>query len=97
MKYASLQQLFLHKKILPLQTVQSCYRKLCIVVTEIKLCIVVTEIGALLLPKSEHSRLPKSVHLSLPFTTREWLEDVIRRIPEYENGRSDVTHLLPKN
>ena len=28
---------------------------------------------------------------------REWLEDVIRRIPEYENGRSDVTHLLPKN
>ena len=59
MKYASLQQLFLHKKILPLQTVQSCYRKL---------CIVVTEIGALLLPKSEHSRLPKSVHLSLPFT-----------------------------
>ena len=54
-----LQQLFLHKKILPLQTVQSCYRKL---------CIVVTEIGALLLPKSEHSRLPKSVHLSLPFT-----------------------------
>ena len=58
-KYASLQQLFLHKKILPLQTVQSCYRKL---------CIVVTEIGALLLPKSEHSRLPKSVHLSLPFT-----------------------------
>ena len=60
MKYASLQQLFLHKKILPLQTVQSCYRKL---------CIVVTEIGALLLPKSEHSRLPKSVHLSLPFTS----------------------------
>ena len=47
------------QKILPLQTVQSCYRKL---------CIVVTEIGALLLPKSEHSRLPKSVHLSLPFT-----------------------------
>ena len=28
---------------------------------------------------------------------REWFEDVIRRIPEYENGRSDVTHLLPKN
>ena len=56
---ASLQHLYLHKKILPLQTVQSCYRKL---------CIVVTEIGALLLPKSEHSRLPKSVHLSLPFT-----------------------------
>ena len=28
---------------------------------------------------------------------REWLEDVIRRIQEYENGRSDVTHLLPKN
>ena len=24
-------------------------------------------------------------------------EDVIRRISEYENGRSDVTHLLPKN
>ena len=24
---------------------------------------------------------------------REWFEDVIRRIPEYENGRSDVTHL----
>ena len=38
---------------------QSCYRKL---------CIVVTEICALLLPKSEHSRLPKSVHFSLPFT-----------------------------
>ena len=38
---------------------QSCYRKL---------CIVVTEIGALLLPKSEHSRLPKSVHFPLPFT-----------------------------
>ena len=43
---ASLQHLYLHKKILPLQIVQSCYRKL---------CIVVTEIGALLLPKSEHS------------------------------------------
>ena len=28
---------------------------------------------------------------------REWLEDVIRRIPEYENGRSDVSHLLPGN
>ena len=28
---------------------------------------------------------------------REWFEDVIRRIPEYENGRSDVNHLLPKN
>lgn len=28
---------------------------------------------------------------------REWFEDVIRRIPEYENGRSDVTQLLPKN
>lgn len=28
---------------------------------------------------------------------RDWFEDVIRRIPEYENGRSDVTHLLPKN
>ena len=28
---------------------------------------------------------------------REWFEDVIRRIPEYENGRSDVTHLLPRN
>ena len=28
---------------------------------------------------------------------REWFEDLIRRIPEYENGRSDVTHLLPKN
>lgn len=28
---------------------------------------------------------------------REWFEDVIRRIPEYESGRSDVTHLLPKN
>lgn len=28
---------------------------------------------------------------------REWFEDVIRKIPEYENGRSDVTHLLPKN
>ena len=56
---ASLQHLYLHKKILPLQTVQSCYRKL---------CIVVTEIGALLLPKSEHSRLPKSVHFPLPFT-----------------------------
>ena len=28
---------------------------------------------------------------------REWLEDAIRRIPEYENGRSDVTHLLPGN
>ena len=27
---------------------------------------------------------------------REWFEDVIRRIPEYENGRSDVTHLHPK-
>lgn len=46
------------------KTVQSCYRKL---------CIVVTEIGALLLPKSEHSRLPKSVHFSLPFTTGEKL------------------------
>ena len=56
---ASLQHLYLHKKILPLQIVQSCYRKL---------CIVVTEIGALLLPKSEHSRLPKSVHFPLPFT-----------------------------
>ncbi len=28
---------------------------------------------------------------------REWFEDVIRRIPEYENGKADVTHLLPKN
>lgn len=28
---------------------------------------------------------------------REWFEDVIRRIPEYENGRSDINHLLPKN
>ena len=28
---------------------------------------------------------------------REWFEDVIRRIPEYENGKVDVTHLLPKN
>ena len=27
----------------------------------------------------------------------EWFEDVIRRIPEYENGKADVTHLLPKN
>ena len=26
---------------------------------------------------------------------REWFEDVIRRIPEYENGKADVTHLLP--
>ena len=43
-----------------MQIVQSCYRKL---------CIVVTEIGALLLPKSEHSRLPKSVHFPLPFTS----------------------------
>ena len=60
---ASLQHLYLHKKILPLQIVQSCYRKL---------CIVVTEIGALLLPKSEHSRLPKSVHFPLPFTYRQY-------------------------
>ena len=28
---------------------------------------------------------------------REWFEDVIRRIPEYESGKADVTHLLPKN
>ena len=28
---------------------------------------------------------------------REWFEDVIRRIPEYENVKADVTHLLPKN
>ena len=28
---------------------------------------------------------------------REWFKDVIRRIPEYENGKADVTHLLPKN
>ena len=28
---------------------------------------------------------------------REWFEDVISRIPEYENGKADVTHLLPKN
>ena len=56
---ASLQLLYHQKKIITLQTVQSCYRKL---------CIVVTEIGALLLPISEHSRLPKSVHFSLPFT-----------------------------
>ena len=28
---------------------------------------------------------------------REWFKDVIRRIPEYENGKTDVTHLLPKN
>ena len=28
---------------------------------------------------------------------REWLEIVIRRIPEYEKGKADVTHLLPKN
>ena len=56
---ASLQLLYHQKKIITLQTVQSCYRKL---------CIVVTEICALLLPKSEHSRLPKSVHFSLPFT-----------------------------
>ena len=28
---------------------------------------------------------------------REWFEDVIRIIPEYENGKTDVTHLLPKN
>ena len=27
---------------------------------------------------------------------REWFKDVIRRIPEYENGRSDITHLLPR-
>ena len=51
---------------------QSCYRKL---------CIVVTEIGALLLPKSEHSRLPKSVHFSLPFTA----ELVKVNIPNYSN------------
>lgn len=28
---------------------------------------------------------------------RECFKDVIRRIPEYENGKTDVTHLLPKN
>ena len=28
---------------------------------------------------------------------REWFEDVIRRIPEYESGKADVTHLLPKS
>ena len=28
---------------------------------------------------------------------REWFEDVIRRIPEYENEVADVTHLLPNN
>ena len=28
---------------------------------------------------------------------REWFEDVIRRIPEYENRKADVTSLLPKN
>ena len=28
---------------------------------------------------------------------REWFEDVIRRIHGYENGKADVTHLLPKN
>ena len=28
---------------------------------------------------------------------RQWFEDVIRRIPEYESGKADVTHLLPKN
>ena len=59
---ASLQLLCHQKKIITLQTVQPCFRKL---------CIVVTEIGALLLPKSEHSRLPKSVHFSLPFTQAE--------------------------
>lgn len=28
---------------------------------------------------------------------REWFENLIRRIPEYENGKSDVTNLLSKN
>jgi hypothetical protein len=28
---------------------------------------------------------------------REWFEDVIRLTPEYENDKSNVTHLLPKN
>lgn len=83
MKYASLQQLFLHKKILPLQTVQSCYRKL---------CIVVTEIGALLLPKSEHSRLPKSVHLSLPFTE---VHDKLRAAVAPAQGQQLVAENAP--
>ena len=28
---------------------------------------------------------------------RTWFEDVIRRIPEYENGQMDVTPLLPQH
>ena len=73
---ASLQHLYLHKKILPLQTVQSCYRKL---------CIVVTEIGALLLPKSVHSQLPKSVHFSLPFTSGGQPRVSVLQPPDYRS------------
>ena len=28
---------------------------------------------------------------------RDWLEDVLRRIPEYELGKKDFTDLLPGN
>ena len=36
-------------------------------------------------------------NLSVMIAPGEWFEDVIRRIPEYDNGGSDVTRLLPKN
>ena len=66
-----------------------------------KLCIVVTEIGALLLPKSEHSRLPKSVHFPLPFTLtngNDAEEGISKEITEFDAVKLLVpTELYSKN
>jgi transposase len=28
---------------------------------------------------------------------REWLEDVLEKMPYYQNGKRDITELLPRN
>ena len=34
---------------------------------------------------------------SINISPTQWLEDVLKRIPEYENGKKDISELLPHN